>query len=52
MDENHKSLVLMEAAKVIFPAPSDKNSDTTFDAAKMLDVVKLLSQTATKKAEP
>lgn len=52
VDENHKSLVLMEAAKVIFPAPSDKNSDTTFDAAKMLDVVKLLSQAATKKAEP
>lgn len=51
VDENHKSLVLMEAAKVIFPAPSDKNSDTTFDAAKMLDIVKLLSQTATKKVE-
>ena len=51
VDENHKSLVLMEAAKVIFPAPSDKNSDTNIDAIKMLDVVKLLSQTASKKGE-
>ena len=52
VDENHKSLVLMEAAKIIFPAPSEKSSDTTIDAAKMLDIVKLLSQTATKKGEP
>lgn len=51
VDESHKSLVLMEAAKVIFPPPSEKDSTASYDGARMLDVVKLLSKAASQKGE-
>lgn len=51
-DHEHKGLVLMEAAKTIFTPPIEKNSEPQVDSAKMLDIVKLLSQTAAKHSEP
>lgn len=43
-DSAHKGLVIMEAAKVIFPAPIDRSADMQLDGAKMLDIVKILSK--------
>ncbi|WP_374281832.1 hypothetical protein [Desulfovibrio sp.] len=44
----HKSLVLMEAAKTLFPAPIDANVSKRPDGEKMLDVVNLLSKAVVK----
>ena len=43
-EKDHKGLVIMEAAKVIFPAPTDKHADMQLDGAKMLDILTLLSK--------
>jgi len=51
-EKEHKGLVLMEAAKVVFPAPLEKTVETQMDSAKMLDVVRLLSQATNKGTQP
>lgn len=48
-EPDHKSLVLMEAAKTLFPAPTDNKSGDASDNAKMLDVLKLLMNSSVSK---
>lgn len=43
-EPEHKRLVLLEAAKTLFPAPIDKNTSKLSDSGNLLDVVKILSK--------
>lgn len=45
----HKSIVLMEAAKTLFPAPVDSSAGKFSSGEKMLDGVKLLSKVVTRQ---
>jgi hypothetical protein len=47
-EPEHKSLVLMEAAKTLFPAPIDNNTGKLPNGGNLLDVVKILSKAAAK----
>ena len=47
-EPEHKSLVLMEAAKTLFPAPIDNNTGKLPNGGNLLDVVKILSKTVAK----
>lgn len=47
-EPEHKSLVLMEAAKTLFPAPIDNNTSKLPNGGSLLDVVKILSKTVAK----
>ena len=51
-EPEHKSFVIMEAAKVLFPAPIDNNISKSPDSEKMLEVAKLLSKAIGKKDGP
>ena len=43
-DNDHKGLVVVEAAKVVFPAPTDKYADMKIDEARILDILKILAK--------
>lgn len=50
-EPEHKSFVIMEAAKVLFPAPIDNNINKSPDSKKMLEVVKILSKALAKESD-